>query len=539
MDPALKAAPSENSQQQLPQSWKEQRELGTADVSRAGWLGDTAALGLAIAQGTDLQSADANGTTPIGFVCGYGRHPALRLLLTSCVDPDAVCASNGERPVHRSARFGHRECLDVLIEAGACLAAQDDKGWTAVQHAAGRGHCMALATLCAALPPLHAPQLLAIGLRNAAQYGRCDCARVLLSYAAEVNSCDSKSGRSALAIAAGWGHGPIVALLLDANADPELRDAQGMSALDAAASRGYTRCIDILQNAPHSHPEPACVRICVLKATQLSRRLAILDTQQMDTNQQLSLIFDSNTTIDGQTSQPVDIQALVDSCQLPKGAKASTGLYIEAQVLIELSGVRVLQVISQSVEAHAHWQARVSRHGSDSARFAAFAQFIVDQLQLREGCTVLDVAGGQGRMAVELVRLGVQQVVLVDPAAHAGAAATEQIALGTIRVIQEPLDDAFIVKHQQLIASCGAVVALHPDEATDAAVHLGLKMKVPLAVVPCCVFPKLFRRKRQSGQGVVSCNGLVEYLIELQPTVMRSQILPFEGANRVVYSVLP
>jgi hypothetical protein len=76
-----------------------------------------------------------------------------------------------------------------------------------------------------------------------------------------------------------------------------------------------------------------------------------------------------------------------------------------------------------------------------------------------------------------------------------------------------------------------ALLGLHPDEATDAIAETGLRLRVPFAVVPCCVFHSLFPdRRRRTGQHVTSYNGLVLYLSELDERIVRCS-LPLEGAN--------
>jgi hypothetical protein len=80
------------------------------------------------------------------------------------------------------------------------------------------------------------------------------------------------------------------------------------------------------------------------------------------------------------------------------------------------------------------------------------------------------------------------------------------------------------------------VVALHPDQATDAALDYALERKLPFAIVPCCVFPALFPERRfgpAPGQPVRSYEDLVAYLVERSGGEVA--VLPFVGRNVVVY----
>ena len=64
---------------------------------------------------------------------------------------------------------------------------------------------------------------------------------------------------------------------------------------------------------------------------------------------------------------------------------------------------------------------------------------------------------------------------------------------------------------EALLRGCAAIVALHPDEATDAVVDWAVRHRRPFAVVPCCVFSRLFPHRRipfsVPGDGSVGCDG--------------------------------
>jgi hypothetical protein len=96
-----------------------------------------------------------------------------------------------------------------------------------------------------------------------------------------------------------------------------------------------------------------------------------------------------------------------------------------------------------------------------------------------------------------------------------------------------------------LVRGCSALAALHPDEATDAAVDAAVRMRRPFCVVPCCVFSRLFPHRRVygtensgdpgAGRPVHTRQDLVDYLCEKHPSIRRTT-LPFVGANVVVWS---
>ncbi|KAG2442019.1 hypothetical protein HYH02_009811 [Chlamydomonas schloesseri] len=58
-------------------------------------------------------------------------------------------------------------------------------------------------------------------------------------------------------------------------------------------------------------------------------------------------------------------------------------------------------------------------------------------------------------------------------------------------VDEEQLDEA-----ERLLHGCSLVVGLHPDQATDSILDFALECGKPFAIVPCCVFPRLFPHRR-------------------------------------------
>ncbi|KAL7560445.1 hypothetical protein ACA910_020492 [Epithemia clementina (nom. ined.)] len=107
-------------------------------------------------------------------------------------------------------------------------------------------------------------------------------------------------------------------------------------------------------------------------------------------------------------------------------------------------------------------------------------------------------------------------------------------------------------EHSPLFHQASALVALHPDEATDAVVDLAVAYRIPFVVVPCCIYSRLFPHRRrpthsnknkeggddsiQDGDGsVCSLPDLLDYLQAKDPSIQRAT-LPFEGANNVLWS---
>ncbi|CAO3608138.1 unnamed protein product [Cunninghamella blakesleeana] len=102
------------------------------------------------------------------------------------------------------------------------------------------------------------------------------------------------------------------------------------------------------------------------------------------------------------------------------------------------------------------------------------------------------------------------------------------------------LDDHFIEQYQDLLSRVTLMIGLHPDEATIPICDAALKLGIPFAVVPCCVFSHQNRhRKLSSGELVSTTKDLIQYICEKDTSPFGGKIvtdyLPFEGKNEVVY----
>jgi hypothetical protein len=291
-------------------------------------------------------------------------------------------------------------------------------------------------------------------------------------------------------------------------------------------------------------------RLCVCKALVVG----VHDGGQASAllNSVGTFILDDETTVDKSSSTgTVDVPTFCRTARLPKQVLRELGVYsrwrttlARHESALAALPMAVSEVYSLHVRQHDEWVERGARHGCDSARHAAFAEWVCACLQLPPGAVVWDVGGGQGHSALELVARGMR-VVLIDPTQHAGKALSAgfgevstvpapELHAAPITIVRDSFDRTFPERHPELCLP-DALVGLHPDEATDAIAEMGLRLRLPFAVVPCCVFHSLFpHRRRRTGQHVTSYNGLVLYLSELDEGIVKGT-LPLEGANIGLY----
>ena len=110
----------------------------------------------------------------------------------------------------------------------------------------------------------------------------------------------------------------------------------------------------------------------------------------------------------------------------------------------------------------------------DSQRFDAFADFISGKLDKR--FLIADVASGKGLLRESLRRRGYKMVDCFDK---------RNGKSGLFHWDKAP-------------GKYDAVVAMHPDESTDATIMYALKHRVPFLVVPCCIKPSATTYKPKS-----------------------------------------
>jgi len=101
--------------------------------------------------------------------------------------------------------------------------------------------------------------------------------------------------------------------------------------------------------------------------------------------------------------------------------------------------------------------------------------------------------------------------------------------------LQQRLDARFELEHGALLHGASAIVGMHPDEATEPIIDTALRLGVPFAVVPCCVFARALPKFLPGHQvQVTTYEQLLAYLQAKHPAIQRAH-LPFTGRNVVLF----
>ena len=155
---------------------------------------------------------------------GSGRKRILSQVRDFGDDPNARNPADGQTALHIAAKFGHGESVEALLEVGSNSSSRDDSGATPLLIAARYAAVAGLDAL---------KTLLQTTLGEAGRPGR------EIAAWHETAVCDHH-GQTPLIAATINPSSEAVRLLLEAGANPELRDQAGKSPLDYAKEMGAT-----------------------------------------------------------------------------------------------------------------------------------------------------------------------------------------------------------------------------------------------------------------------------------------------------------
>jgi ankyrin repeat protein len=193
---------------------------GTTALHWAVHRDDAATVALLLQAGANARTANDLGVTALALACANGNAAIIASLLKAGSDPNTGLP-NGETPVMTTARTGNVEALKVLVDSGADVDAQESgRGQTALMWAAAQHQPAAVRFLIAHGADVHArskagftPLLFSI------RAGDVESVGVLLEVGADIDQ-KAPDGNTALMVAIDNARYEVAALLLDRGADP-------------------------------------------------------------------------------------------------------------------------------------------------------------------------------------------------------------------------------------------------------------------------------------------------------------------------------
>lgn len=179
---------------------------------RAAYRGQNGILLELIRRGAMIDAVDKDGWTALMHSCAKGNYDATMILMESGADPEIV-DRDGTTPLMLAARYNYDNIVKELLDQSCEVNRIDRKGWSA--------------------------------LMKASSYA-VESAEALIKHGADPD-IRSEMGITSLMIASQYGCLPIVYMLMEARADPDIRDIDGRNAVDHAELNNHHDIAEIIR----------------------------------------------------------------------------------------------------------------------------------------------------------------------------------------------------------------------------------------------------------------------------------------------------
>ena len=230
---------------------------GSTALHWASHRDDAATVARLLDAGADVDAATDLGVTALWAASQNASAALVEILLDAGADPNRPLLA-GETALMVAARAGAPDVARLLLAFGADTDARGPRGQTALMWAVAQHHADVVAVLLAHEADVHArsdvwSQMMAVpphgqpeynadiphggntALMFSARNGDIASARLLIAAGADVEDRNAW-GVSAVTMAAHAGYGELMALLLEAGADPDAAEA-GFAAIHPAVMR--------------------------------------------------------------------------------------------------------------------------------------------------------------------------------------------------------------------------------------------------------------------------------------------------------------
>ena len=212
----------------LPNTLSEELHMAV----RSGHVSEVSKL---LASGADANARDGMGSTPLIDAAWSGNVEIARVLLEHGADVNATHREAGSTALEYAVLTGQTAVVKLLLGAGADTSRRYRYDQTVLHIAAARGFPPILELLAdshASLNPVDANGN--TPLDEAVLHNQAEAVRFLIAQGADVKYTHPADGRGPVHEVAAKGFSDLLSLLIDAGANPVLRDRSGQTPLDLA-----------------------------------------------------------------------------------------------------------------------------------------------------------------------------------------------------------------------------------------------------------------------------------------------------------------
>jgi uncharacterized protein len=215
---------------------------------RAGNLDEVKRLVFA---GTDVNSPDALGSTPLVIAAWFGNTEIVSFLLVHGALVNVSRPEDRSTPLQSAVLAGQADTVKLLLAAGARLDTRYSNNQTVLHLAAARGNAQIVDLLLASHVNIGWADVDGnTALDTAVLHDRLQVASLLIAGGADVNRVHPLDARGALHEACVKGFTNLIALLVEAGADPTRPDRFGQTPLDLALAYKNGNTVAALLHLP-------------------------------------------------------------------------------------------------------------------------------------------------------------------------------------------------------------------------------------------------------------------------------------------------
>jgi ankyrin repeat protein len=207
---------------------------------------------LLLERGADAEAQGSRGTTPLHVAASNVRRKIVQILIQNVTNIH-MRNDRGQTALHRASRRGDADIIGIILNHGADVDAQDNGGSTPLHHLISNLHPWDAEQDAEQAVGVLLEHGADINLRNhegqtalhkVTRRDRIGIMHLILKHGPDVNALDN-NGSNALHLAKSE---RAVGLLLEHNANINLRNGQGQTALHKTSLHGYPNIIPLILN---------------------------------------------------------------------------------------------------------------------------------------------------------------------------------------------------------------------------------------------------------------------------------------------------